>query len=246
MKSLIERVRRHLRFGFVHKDSVTQVYLTVLRTRGGRVPPGQAKVAAVLADSSDDDGRIKLNIGGGKGHPRIEGWTIVDLRPSADLHHDITKKPLPYEAGTVDIIFTSHTLEHIPRHKLAFVLAEFRRILKPEVGLLRIGVPDIELAIEAYSRENFAFFKSSDVSVADRNAPIGGLLASWFYSTRLSKDAGEGHVHCFDFSYMKYLLEEQSFSKVWRSAFRTSILPELRGEEFDRHPNDSLFVEAMI
>lgn len=179
----------------------------------------------------------------------VEGWTVIDLRErAADFVLDITKEELPFDDNTVDILFTSHTLEHVYPQQLGFVLKEFHRVLKPDTGLLRIGVPDIEIAIQAYVSKDYAFFERSDVGQFDSNAPIGGLLASWFYSTRIIKSSGasygEGHVHCFDYDYLAYWLRQAGFRRVWRSAWHQSILPELRGDAFDRHPSDTLFVES--
>ncbi len=191
----------------------------------------------------------KLNVGGGKGHPRLPGWTIVDLRDSADLVLDISSQRLPFDDGSVDVVFTSHTLEHILPQKLGFVLDEFRRVLRPgrrtedgfSGGILRIAVPDISRAINAYAAGDRSFFDKSEVTVRDREAPIGGLLASWFYSISA---VGNGHVHCFDESYMTYWLNKHGFNRVLRSKFQSSLLPELRTDAFDRHPHDSLYVDA--
>lgn len=197
---------------------------------------------------------IKLNIGGGKGHPRLPGWTVVDLRDGADIRLDISRDSLPFADNSVDVIFTSHTLEHILPQRLPFVLSEFRRVIKAggmretadgtapfEGGLIRILVPDISLAIRAYSERDEKFFQSSEVTVPDPNAPLGGKLAAWFYSMSA---VGNGHVHAFDHEYLMYLLRNQGFDGMYRSAFRKSLLAELRDEAFDRHPNDSLFVEC--
>lgn len=184
---------------------------------------------------------IKLNIGGGKGHPRVPGWTIVDLREGADVRLDITRDPLPYADDSVEVIFTSHTLEHIPRERLGFVLSEFRRVIKPGTGLVRILVPDIARAVKAYADKDAAFFRSSEVTTPDAAAPLGGQLIAWFYS--ISK-VGHGHVHGFDEEYMTYWLRAAGFNAVGRTPFRGSAMPELRGEAFDRHPNDSLCMEC--
>lgn len=184
---------------------------------------------------------IKLNVGGGKGHPKLPGWLIVDLRDSADVRIDLTKDRLPFDDGTVDVVFTSHTLEHIPPQSLGFVLGEFARVLKPG-GVLRIGVPDIALATRAYVNNDRTFFERSEVTPFDREAPIGGLLMSWFYST---SQVGHGHVHCFDEAYLKHWLTRFGFDEITRSSFRASRDEELRGEHFDRHPGDTLFMEAV-
>jgi SAM-dependent methyltransferase len=188
----------------------------------------------------------KLNVGGGKGHPPVSGWQIVDLREStADVVLDISKEPLPFEDDSVAALFCSHTLEHIDRARLGFVLSEFHRVLRPDDGIVRILVPDIELAVRAYAERDHAFFAASEIGQPDPGAPLGGLLAAWFYSSRPDQKHGGGHVHCFDYEYLEHWLRQAGFSRVWRSGWRQSALPELRGEEFDRHPNDSLIVEAM-
>jgi SAM-dependent methyltransferase len=203
-----------------------------------------------LADRKPDTPSVKLNVGGGKGHPKVDGWTVVDLRPGgADLVLDLAESPLPYDDNSVDVIFTSHTLEHIYPQRLEFVLGELHRVLKEGTGLLRVSVPDIAAAVQAYHAKDYSFFYNSDVGYYDPEAPIGGLLAAWFYSTRVFKDPelkqGEGHVHCFDYDYLVYWLRRVGFRQIRRSAYQRSVLPELRSPEFDRYPHDSLFVEAV-
>ena len=246
---LANRIRRKLQFGIIRRHKTAQIYASLhgwpLR---GNVSnqPNYVKPTVHLDSNSTS---IKLNIGGGKGHPKVNGWTIVDLREkAADVVMDISKEPLPYNSNTVDIIFSSHTLEHIYPQRLLFVLSEVHRVLKSETGVVRILVPDIESAIKAYISDNYSFFQQSSIGQFDSEAPIGGLLASWFYSTRIFETGalkhGDGHVHCFDYDYIAYWLQKAGFSKVWRSSWQQSILPELRSPEFDRHPNDSLFIEA--
>ena len=133
---------------------------------------------------------IKLNVGGGKGHPRVPGWTVVDLRETADVRMDITTAPLPFDDDSVSIIFTSHTLEHIYPQQLDFVLGEFHRVLRRTDGLLRISVPDIALAIKAYVEQREQFFYDSEVGLDERNVPMAGLLASWLYSTTPLQGSG--------------------------------------------------------
>ncbi|TFB13940.1 methyltransferase domain-containing protein [Candidatus Marinimicrobia bacterium MT.SAG.4] len=192
---------------------------------------------------------IKLNIGGGKGHPKLDGWNIVDLRHTADIRMNISEDPLPFDNNSVDVIFCSHTLEHIFPVQLDYVLGQFYRVLKPGKSILRILVPDIALAIKAYSEKNEQFFYDGDVGLDEKGIPISGLLASWLYSTRIFKDpegeGGFGHVHCFDYNYLAFRLKRVGFKNVWRSEFQGSVLPELRSDDFDRHQHDSLCIEVI-
>lgn len=187
----------------------------------------------------------KLNIGGVKGHSKIEGWTVVDIRESADIALDISAEKLPFDDSSVDLIYCSHTLEHIYNHDLKFVLDEFYRVLKP-AGIIRIVVPDIKKACWAYILNNFWFFKiKSSTTVFDKKAPIGGYLASWFYSFR--KDGlGNGHVHCFDFDYLKYWLKNSSFRDIKKLKYKKSQNKEflIKGLDLPRYKNESLYVEC--
>jgi len=97
----------------------------------------------------------------------------------------------------------------------------------------------------------YAFFDAAEIAPIELNAPLGGRLASWLYSTRLDKTTGElsnmkGHVHCFDYEYLVYRLKKIGFKHIWRSAFRKSIYPELQKDGFDIHPISSLFIEAIL
>ena len=40
---------------------------------------------------------------------------------------------------------------------------------------------------------------------------MGDLLATWFYSIRRFSLSGNGHVHCFDYEYLKYWLINSGF-----------------------------------
>lgn len=156
---------------------------------------------------------------------------------------NIAEQPLPFADSSVDLLVCSHTLEHVQRARLGFVLSEFRRVVKPATqgGVVRIAVPDIELACRAYVAGDESFFREADLTYADPDAPLGGLLASWFYSVSA---VGNGHVNCFDFGSMSWWLSRAGFARVERSSYRGSADADLRVEGIDLHPHESLYVEA--
>ena len=235
MKKTIKKIIKGVRLSYIDKKS--ERCLTVsLDSAAGFCQPKKCD--------------IKLNIGGGKGHKKKDGWKIIDLRErTADIAMDISSRKLPFEDGSVSVIFASHVLEHIYPQKLEFVLREFYRVLKSPGGLLRISVPDIAKAISAYTRKDHSFFAQSTITPFKDNLPLGGLLAGWFYSTRIFEDPecrhGHGHVHCFDKNYMAWWLRKCGFLSVWESFYRQSIVEELREDGFDLHKDDSLFMEAL-
>jgi len=69
-----------------------------------------------------------------------------------------TMNKLPIEDETFDIVYSSHTLEHIREEYLENIIQNIYRILKPG-GLFRIIVPDFLKSINELKNNNFDFFK---------------------------------------------------------------------------------------
>jgi predicted SAM-dependent methyltransferase len=115
---------------------------------------------------------LKLNLG--CGNQVVPGWVNVDYALGARLAtapvlgaavrklgpfrmswdprihiHDLTK-PLPWPAGTVDAVYSSHTVEHMTRDDGRRLVAEAFRVLKPG-GVLRVVVPDLEVMVRNYT-----------------------------------------------------------------------------------------------
>lgn len=58
-------------------------------------------------------------------------------------------KGLPLPAGSCDVIYSSHTLEHLDRWEADRFCEEALRVLKPG-GVLRVAVPDLRRMAERY------------------------------------------------------------------------------------------------
>lgn len=56
---------------------------------------------------------------------------------------------LPFAAGSVEVIYTSHMVEHLDRREARLFLQEAMRVLKSG-GVLRIGVPDLSILMDEY------------------------------------------------------------------------------------------------
>lgn len=100
---------------------------------------------------------IKLHLGsGGK---NIYGFINIDIRADCgpDLIMDITNISSKWYEE-VDLIYSSHTLEHFPRKPIQGyktykeVLKNWKQALKPG-GTLRLSVPDFEAICHYYLKE---------------------------------------------------------------------------------------------
>jgi predicted SAM-dependent methyltransferase len=59
------------------------------------------------------------------------------------------RRPLPYQAGEVDHILSSHFLEFLPPPAMQRVLADFHRVLRPN-GTAHIVLPDVSRMARRY------------------------------------------------------------------------------------------------
>jgi len=95
------------------------------------------------------DNKIFIHLGCGE--INSPGYINVDGRFYPHIHHvgDITNLPF-FPGNFADLIYTSHTLEHVRVENLPETLLEWRRILKTG-GVLRIAVPDFDKIILIYN-----------------------------------------------------------------------------------------------
>jgi SAM-dependent methyltransferase len=90
---------------------------------------------------------VKLHIGCGKRY--LKGYINIDKYPVDTADLIAPAHQLPYEDGTVDEIYTSHMIEHLPPDEFAAALAEWYRVLKMN-GTLTIRCPNFELYVREW------------------------------------------------------------------------------------------------
>jgi SAM-dependent methyltransferase len=130
--------------------------------------------------------RLMLNLGcGERTHP---DWVNIDFSVRARLrslplvnrlvggpnppgyrNHDL-RKGIPCATSSVDVVYSSHVLEHLDPEHAELFLREVHRALRPD-GILRIVVPDLELAARGYLAALEAW--------RNRAVPEAGLRYEW-------------------------------------------------------------------
>jgi len=120
----------------------------------------------------------------GCGGNKVLGAVGVDrlALPGVDVICDFEQSPLPFEAGSVDVIHTRHTLEHIS--DLERLLREFLRVLKPD-GRLSVTVPHFSnsLGYSDYTHKRFFGYYTFDYfsKVGDRHWRVPNYTTDiWF------------------------------------------------------------------
>lgn len=174
----------------------------------------------------------RLNWGCGS-HPQ-PGWINSDRKsaPGIDISCDI-RAGLPIPDATIDYAVSIHALPEVPYPDLPPVLAELRRVLKPG-GVLRLGLPNLENAFEAYRRGERDYFLIPDEEMRTLGGKMIAQLIWYGYSRTL-----------FVPEFVEELLRRAQFSAIHHVSIGTTAGPFPDIVELDDRPRESFFVEAV-
>lgn len=95
-----------------------------------------------------------VNVGGGRKFS-ADGWLNLDRATRFVFNPDCT---FPLASQAVELVYSSHALEHLDDGTVARVLGESFRVLKP-CGELLIKIPDFDAVLAAYWRNDAEYFK---------------------------------------------------------------------------------------
>lgn len=114
---------------------------------------------------------------------------------------------LPNADGSVDVVYSSHMLEHLDRHEARRFLAEAKRVLRPG-GIIRVAVPDLSILVHEYQQTGDAdefigrtlltHARGKRLAGRIRDCVVGPRHHAWMYDgpslVRLLKEAGFTNV----------------------------------------------------
>lgn len=139
------------------------------------------------------------------------------------VHHDLAYS-LPFDDASVDYVYSSHFLEHLPRKAALHLAAESYRVLKPG-GTVRVVVPDLAYAVSLYQ--------------AGRKDE---MLQQYFFVEDDDSHFAR-HKYMYDFASLSAMLANAGFKEIEQQSFQTGKTPDLA--RLDNRPEDSLYVEAV-
>jgi SAM-dependent methyltransferase len=173
----------------------------------------------------------RLNLGCG---PDVAaGWLNADREhlPGLDFRADLAVG-LPLADGALDAIVAIHVLQDLALDTLPRAVAELHRVLAAD-GRLRLGLPDLDRAIDAYRRRDAGYFYVPDRDARRLGAKLVWQIV-WYGSVRTP----------FTFDLAEELLEGAGFRDIVRCRFGETAGPWPELASRDNRERESLFVEA--
>lgn len=157
------------------------------------------------------EGTVRLNIGSGA--KLLPGFINVDLPNNwADTKPDVeadATKPLPFADDYADELHAYHLLEHLNRWEAPEILADWKRVLKPD-GLLVLEMPCLNKIVRIMAHCMI------DGKPFDRRLTIWGLFGDPHY-----KNEAMSHKWCYSAEELADMLTELGMVDIEASAPKT-------------------------
>jgi SAM-dependent methyltransferase len=186
-----------------------------------------------VRENASEAGRSnRLNVGCGP--QPAPGWLNADREAydGVDFCGDL-REGLSIADATLDCIVGIHVLQDLAWGEIPGVLRELRRVLRPD-GVLRLGLPDLDRAIDAYRRGDAAYFHVPDSDALAVGAKLVTQII-WYGSVRTP----------FTYDYARESLMNAGFHAIERCAFRETRHGDAELVALDNRERESLFVEAL-
>ena len=182
---------------------------------------------------------MKLNFGAGTSWTK-SGWHILDQKVKKNSSNIISYKSgkINLKNSICDIVFSSHTFEHISHLELPLVISEINRVMKKN-GILRIVTPDLEKICKAYVKKDKRYFRKvlKESKNMRTDLGLGGILMNFIVSPGQDnvlfdneiKDfkGGYAHIYLYDYLMLSTILKKLGFT-VRKAKFLDSTVKEMR------------------
>lgn len=197
------------------------------------------------------DGKVKLNIGSFTTMFH-HGWENIDAHNLVDFANQNRYKfrqldvrgGLPHGTATVDLIYSSHMLEHLDYAEGLRFLRDCRRVIKGG-GAMRLIVPNTRLLVDYYYNE-----KDLILGLRTFDDLSNGCADSPTSAGKLWNLLAEGHRAFYDAETLHDLLKRAGFMPYIATFRDTDVevrdgVRQILRECVDMLPDISLFVDAI-
>lgn len=150
---------------------------------------------------------------------------------------DVTKR-IPLPDNSVQVIYSSHMIEHLSKRQLSKLLKEIDRVLCKN-GILRVVLPDLKKIINNYNNnENAELFMSKLLMSAPNFDTLKEKIKLLFLGYRQ-------HQWMYDEKSFTNLLVEHGFNKVIVLKAGDTLIPNYGQLNLYERKDESFYIEAI-
>lgn len=159
-----------------------------------------------------------------------EGWINVDIDEREGAFRWDLRRKLPFDAGSIDVIYAEHFIEHITLEEAEALMRDCVRALSP-VGVCRLSTPDLAFLVGEYQLGRLTEWADMGWRPKSPARMINEGMRLW------------GHHFLYDEAELHGMLYGAGFATVKNCKWRESDIPALACAE-SRPYHRELIVEA--
>ena len=162
---------------------------------------------------------------------------FMDIAVSENIQYADGGKKIPEINNTIDVLYSSHMLEHLDEEETHIFLTESMRILK-KGGILRLVVPDFDKLIHGYSQhQNPSKFITDSCLVGKKPKSV---IKKMQYLIQ-----GHGwHFSMYNKQTLVELLEKHGFKNIQILQEGETNISGCTHLNLSPHTHESIFIEA--
>jgi len=164
-------------------------------------------------------------------------YQFIRFARENDIAYGDATKGLPLQDETVDVLYSSHMLEHLDRNEASMFLKEAFRVLRPG-GVIRIAVPDLKKQVKKYNEEGDAdaFIEATHLCV-----PRPRSLAQ---KLRLLLVGPRNHQWMYAGNSLSRLVQKHGFIKAEVMPVGKTRIQDYEPLNLHERASESVYVEA--
>jgi predicted SAM-dependent methyltransferase len=162
---------------------------------------------------------------------------FVEFARQSGIQHADAVRRIPHPDRSVDVVYSSHMVEHLDRDEAMRFLREARRVLVPG-GIIRIAVPDLRFHVDRYLRQH-------DADLFVEGVRLGRMRPKGLRHKVMGAIAGDREHHwMYDGDSMVKLLAASGFRDPRVVPSGTTTIPDPGALDLAERSPESVFVEA--
>jgi SAM-dependent methyltransferase len=145
---------------------------------------------------------------------------------------------IPFPDSSVEVVYSSHMIEHLDRREAEAFLCEVRRVLRPG-GIVRLAAPDLELLVASYGIKGDADdFITRTHMCQERPRKVASRV-------RLALLGPRHHLWMYDGKSLARLLSNAGFADARVLPAGHTNIVDPRGLDLAERADESVYVEAV-